>query len=35
MDLPDSQSKRNLITIYTDEDYVKPLRQFFKKRGTR
>ena len=25
--------KRNLITIYTDEDYVKPLRQFFKRRG--
>jgi uncharacterized protein (DUF58 family) len=32
---PDIQSKRNLITIYTDEDYVKPLRQFFKKRGIR
>jgi uncharacterized protein (DUF58 family) len=32
---PDVQSKRNLITIYTDEDYVKPLRQFFKKRGIR
>jgi len=31
----DSQSKRNLITVYTDEDYVKPLRQFFKRRGTR
>ena len=30
---PQSNSKRNLITIYTDEDYVKPLRQFFKKRG--
>ena len=29
----DSQSKRNLITIYTDEDYVKPLKQFFKRRG--
>jgi uncharacterized protein (DUF58 family) len=28
-------SKRNLITVYTDEDYVKPLRQFFKGRGTR
>jgi len=25
--------KRNLITIYTDEDYVKPLRRFFKQRG--
>ena len=35
MAMPDCQSKRNLITIYTDEDYVKPLRQFFKKRGTR
>ena len=33
--LQDGQSKRNLITIYTDEDYVKPLRQFFKKRGIR
>ena len=32
---PDSHSKRNLITIYTDEDYVIPLRQFFKKRGAR
>jgi len=29
----EGQSKRNLITIYTDEDYVKPLRQFFKRRG--
>jgi uncharacterized protein (DUF58 family) len=35
MTLPEGQSKRNLITIYTDEDYVKPLRRFFKKRGTR
>jgi uncharacterized protein (DUF58 family) len=26
-------SKRNLITIYTDEDYVKPLKQFFHRRG--
>jgi len=25
--------KRNLINIYTDEDYVKPLKQFFKRRG--
>jgi uncharacterized protein (DUF58 family) len=33
--LPDGQSKRNLITIYTDEDYAKPLRQFFKRRGIR
>jgi uncharacterized protein (DUF58 family) len=24
-----------LITVYTDEDYVKPLRQFFRKRGRR
>ena len=32
---PDSQSKRNLITIYTDEDYVKPLKQFFRRRGKR
>lgn len=29
---PDSMPKRNLITIYTDEDYVKPLRQFFARR---
>jgi uncharacterized protein (DUF58 family) len=27
------QSNRNLITIHTDSDYVKPLRQFFKRRG--
>jgi len=26
-------SKRNLITVYTDEDYVKPLKQFFRRRG--
>jgi len=32
---PDSQTKRNLITIYSDEDYVKPLRLFFKRRGRR
>ena len=32
---PDGGSKRNLITIYTDEDYVSPLRQFFKRRGMR
>ena len=31
----DGQTKRNLVTIYTDEDYVKPLRQFFKRRGKR
>jgi len=31
----DGGSKRNLITVYTDEDYVKPLRQFFKRRGKR
>jgi uncharacterized protein (DUF58 family) len=31
MNLP----KRNLINIYTDEDYVRPLRQFFKRRGLR
>jgi uncharacterized protein (DUF58 family) len=30
---PEAGYKRNLITIYTDEDYVKPLRQFFKRRG--
>lgn len=27
--------KTNLINIYTDEDYVKPLKQFFKRRGRR
>ncbi|HOQ00147.1 MAG TPA: DUF58 domain-containing protein [Acetivibrio clariflavus] len=25
--------KRNLINIYTDEDYVKPLKQYFRRRG--
>ena len=35
MGLPENQSKRNLITIYTDEDYAKPLKQFFKRRGAR
>lgn len=30
---PDALSRQNLITIYTDEDYVKPLKQFFKRRG--
>lgn len=28
-----SLSKSNLISIYTDEDYVKPLKQFFIRRG--
>jgi len=28
-------SNKNLITIYTDEDYVKPLKQFFYRRGRR
>jgi len=32
---PDGLSARGLITIYTDEDYVKPLRQFFMRRGRR
>lgn len=27
--------KRNMVTIYTDEDYVLPLRQFFRRRGQR
>lgn len=27
--------RRNLINIYTDEDYVKPLKQFFRRRGHR
>lgn len=31
MNLP----KRNLINIYTDEDYVRPLKQFFRRRGLR
>ena len=35
MDMPESQSKKNLINIYTDEDYAKPLRQFFKRRKLR
>ncbi|MCL2151918.1 MAG: DUF58 domain-containing protein [Oscillospiraceae bacterium] len=30
---PDAGYRRNTVTIYTDEDYVKPLRQFFKRRG--
>ena len=29
---PESGPKGNLITVYTDEDYVKPLIQFFKRR---
>jgi len=29
----DNQPKANLISVYTDEDYVRPLRQFFKRRG--
>ena len=33
MSPPDSGPRENLITIYTDEDYVKPLKQFFKRRG--
>ena len=33
MSHPNSQSQRNLITIYTDEDYVRPLKKFFRKRG--
>lgn len=32
---PNGQSKRNLITIYTDEDYVKPLKRFFRRRSKR
>ena len=32
---PDAGFKQNLITIYTDEDYVKPLKQFFRRRGAR
>jgi hypothetical protein len=27
--------KNNLIDVYTDEDYVKPLKQFFKRRSGR
>ena len=32
---PDAGSKRDLVTIYTDEDYVKPLMRFFRGRGVR
>lgn len=32
---PNGFSRRNLITIYTDENYVKPLKQFFRRRGRR
>ena len=32
---PEIGSKRNLITIHTDEDYVTYLKQFFKRRGAR
>lgn len=32
---PDGGRRQNLITVYTDEDYVKPLQQFFKRRGAR
>jgi uncharacterized protein (DUF58 family) len=35
MTLPDEVSKRNVITLYTDEDYIKPLKQFFRRRGKR
>ena len=31
LDLP----KSNYIKIYTDEDFVKPLKQFFKRRSRR
>jgi len=30
---PDARFGRNLINVSTDGDYIKPLRQFFKKRG--
>ena len=33
--LPDGGFIQNLITIYTDGDYVKPLKQFFKRREAR
>ena len=32
---PNGRSQKNLITVYTDEDYVKPLMKFFKNRGKR
>lgn len=35
LDNPIGLSKHNLINIYTDEDYVKPLKQFFRRRGPR
>jgi len=31
----DGGFKSNLITVYSDEDYVKPLKQFFKRRGAK
>jgi uncharacterized protein (DUF58 family) len=35
LDPTDGQSAKNLITIYTDSDYVKPLKRFFRSRGKR
>ena len=35
LDTSASLFKRNLINIYTDEDYVKPLKQFLRRRGQR
>ncbi|OPZ89741.1 MAG: hypothetical protein BWY74_02598 [Firmicutes bacterium ADurb.Bin419] len=35
LDTSASLFTRNLINIYTDEDYVKPLKQFFRRRGQR
>ena len=29
----DGRYKRNQITVYTDEDYIVPLKQFFRRRG--
>lgn len=31
----DGHSRKNLITVYTDEDYVKPLKRFFRSRARR
>ena len=32
---PEGSIGKNLVVIYTDEDYVKPLRRFFRQRGIR
>jgi uncharacterized protein (DUF58 family) len=32
---PDGRVRRDLITIYSDEDYVRPLKRYFARRGRR